>query len=61
MFQLGDKYWEDYAGPLYDFILRRQTGNGSFQRGSVADVSYATALAILALSPSYRQLPIYQR
>jgi hypothetical protein len=61
MFQLGDKYWEDYAGPLYDFILRRQAGNGSFQRGSVADVSYATALAILALSPSYRQLPIYQR
>ena len=61
MFQLGGEYWEDYAGPLYDFILKRQTGNGSFQRGSSADTSYATAMAILALSPSYRQLPIYQR
>jgi prenyltransferase beta subunit len=61
MFQLGGKYWDQYAPKLYDFLLARQNADGSFQKDESAGPAYATAMGILSLSPSFRQLPIYQR
>lgn len=60
MFQLGGEHWEKYAPILYDFALKRQQPNGSFAATGPGP-AYSTAMAVLALSPSYRQLPIYQR
>ena len=65
MFQLGDKYWETYATHMYEMMLKFQKDDGSWpqgggQEGACGSV-YSTAMAALALSVSYRQLPIYQR
>jgi len=63
MFQLGGPEWEAFAPPLYDTVLKMQSGNGSWPSpgGHESDVCYCTSMAILTLSVSYRQLPIYQR
>ncbi|MDA0322353.1 MAG: terpene cyclase/mutase family protein [Verrucomicrobia bacterium] len=60
MFQLGGEHWEKYAPLLYDYTLKRQHPDGSFAPTGPGP-AYSTAMAVLALSPSYRQLPIYQR
>jgi hypothetical protein len=60
MFQLGGDRWEKYAAKLYDTMLGRQREDGAFPAAE-SDEAYATAMAVLALSPAYRQLPIYQR
>ena len=59
MFQLGGKYWETFAPAMYDDLLRKQKPNGSWStnQGEI----YPTAMYMLALTVSYRQLPIYQR
>ncbi len=59
MFQLGGKYWETFAPAMYDDLLRKQKPNGAWStnQGEV----YPTAMYVLALTVSYRQLPIYQR
>ena len=64
MFQLGGKYWEQFAPHMYDNLLTSQRNDGSW--GYPADKSrfsdtYPTALAVLTLTVSARQLPIYQR
>ncbi len=59
MFQLGGKYWEEFAPPMYEHLFRKQKPNGSWKTG-YGDV-YPTAMYVLALTVSYRQLPIYQR
>lgn len=61
MFQLGGKHWEQYAPKLYDFLLARQNADGSFKPDGNAGSAYATAMGLLSLSPSFRQMPIYQR
>ena len=63
MFQLGGPEWEAFAPRLYDSILRIQGKDGAWQprSGYAPNAQYATGMAILALSVSYRQLPIYQR
>ncbi|MDA0578740.1 MAG: terpene cyclase/mutase family protein [Verrucomicrobia bacterium] len=62
MFQLGGEQWEQFAPRIYDAILTRQKPDGAWQGdGQEGDPGYATAMAVLALSVSYRQLPIYQR
>ena len=60
MFQLGGEHWEKYAPTLYDYIFKQQNTDGSFVPTG-GGPAYSTAMALLALSPSYRQLPIYQR
>jgi hypothetical protein len=63
MFQLGDKYWSQFAPRMYDAILDEQNEDGSWgenQPGSYSN-TYKTALAILTLTVAARQLPIYQR
>lgn len=61
MFQLGGQYWQDYAPKLYEAVLARQAPDGSFQRDSDSGQAYATSMAILSLTPTFRQLPVYQR
>jgi hypothetical protein len=65
MFQLGDKYWEGWAQRMYDIMLASQQKDGSWPLGggteNTAGPCYSTAMTVLALSVSYRQLPIYQR
>jgi len=62
MFQLGDDYWEDYAVKMYELMLKNQKADGHWDgTDQAAGESYGTAMAVLAMSVSYRQLPIYQR
>jgi len=68
MFQLGGKEWESFAPILYDTVLKLQAADGSWPMAPGASGSenapgpcYRTAMAVLALSVAYRQLPIYQR
>lgn len=65
MFQLGGTYWENYGKFLYDMMLPKQNPDGSWQMGGSSEagagVCYSTAMSVLAMSVSFRQLPIYQR
>lgn len=63
-FQLGGEYWWEFYPPLMDALVHRQRPNGSWDR-EIRDAqygyTYSTALAVLALTPPYQILPIYQR
>jgi hypothetical protein len=54
-FQLGGKYWDTWAAGMYENALQHQQ-----QSGSWGD-PYKTTMTVLALTVSYRQLPVYQR
>lgn len=58
-FQLGGKYWQNYADWMYNHYLPQQKANGSWQ-SSYGHV-YGTAMMVLSFTVPYRQLPIYQR
>jgi len=65
MFQLGGKYWERFYPDLQKVLLTNQQRDGSWDRearhdGQFGNV-YTTALTVLALTPPYQLLPIYQR
>jgi hypothetical protein len=64
--QLGGKYWKGIYEPLADTLLGSQTANGSWPPESQKKIAafgnaYTTALAVLALTPPYQLLPVYQR
>ena len=65
MHQLGEQEWETFAPAFYRDLLALQQADGAWRDMGAAEASagpeYRTAMAILALSVSYRQLPIYQR
>ena len=65
MFQLGGSYWERWAEHLYKMMLKYQKPDGSWPASggheAKAGICYATAMSVLSISVSYRQLPIYQR
>ncbi len=65
MFQLGGTYWEQFAPYMYELLLKVQRKDGSWPQASGGEGAggpcYATAMSVLALAVSYRQLPIYQR
>jgi len=46
-------------------LLKMQERDGSWSEGrgneARAGACYSTSMAVLALTPAYRQLPIYQR
>ena len=61
MFQLGGKYWEKWAAKMYIIMLKDQSIDGSWTKHGSHGPSYSTAMGVLAMTVSYRQLPIYQR
>jgi len=65
MFQLGGNYWQRWAACMYEVMVGSQQADGSWPAGQSAEAPagacYSTAMGALALSVSYRQLPIYQR
>jgi len=60
MFQLGGKYWEQYATWMYENYLPKQKDDGSWESKKAGNV-YGTSMMVLAFTVPYRQLPIYQR
>jgi hypothetical protein len=65
MYQLGGEYWQRFAAHMYAMMLKFQQPDGSWPVGAShearAGPCYSTAMAVLAMSVSYCQLPIYQR
>ncbi|MEO0416815.1 MAG: hypothetical protein AAF226_17890 [Verrucomicrobiota bacterium] len=59
MFQLGGKYWEQYADWMYAEYLNKQSSDGSWNKSHGR--AYSTAMMVLSFTVPYRQLPIYQR
>lgn len=60
MFQIGGRYWSEYAGWMYDTYLKKQDADGSWDSREAGRI-YGTAMMALAFTVPYRQLPIYQR
>ena len=64
-FQLGGRYWTGAYPTLAKTLVENQNRDGSWDEESPPDniygKSYSTALAVLALSPPYQLLPIFQR
>lgn len=60
MFQLGGRYWEQYADWMYSEYLPKQQSNGSWSNGRNGG-TYGTSMMVLSFTVPYRQLPIYQR
>lgn len=66
MFQLGGKYWREFYPPLARTLVANQRRDGSWDRDchdydQQFGQTYSTAMAVLALSPPYQSLPIFQR
>lgn len=66
MFQLGGEYWEQFYPRLVRSLTRFQRDDGSWDieqniNGNAFGNCYTTALCVLALTPPYQLLPIYQR
>ena len=66
MFQLGGDYWKRYFPELSQTLVANQRKDGAWDRendhnGDYFGQTYTTSLAILALTPAYQLLPIYQR
>ncbi len=69
MAQLGGRYWEQFFPPLVDVLLNSQARDGSWPpevdsgggNEAIFGNDYTTALAVLALTPPYQLLPVYQR
>jgi len=66
VFQLGDEYWFQFYPKLLDILVKNQNSDGSWDSEKNGNDNkygsyYSTALAVLALTPPYQILPIYQR
>ena len=65
MYHMGGKYWREYYPTLTTTIVNAQQDDGSWSLRSGLDVqygtSYMTALSVLALTPPYQMLPVFQR
>ncbi len=59
-FQIGGRYWGEYAPWMYDTYLKKQQSDGSWDSREAGRI-YGTAMMVLAFTVPYRQLPIYQR
>jgi hypothetical protein len=62
---LGGHYWKSFFPPLVRTLVANQTSNGSWMPETGEDAmfggAYTTALGVLALTPPFQLLPIYQR
>jgi hypothetical protein len=65
MFQIGGDYWKKFYPQLARTLVSAQGGDGAWRPRSGGDVQYGepymTALSILALSPPFQMLPIFQK
>jgi len=66
MYQLGGDYWFNFYPKLLDVYVENQNQDGSWDAESNNNddkygALYSTALGVLALTPPYQILPIYQR
>jgi hypothetical protein len=66
MFQLGGDYWHRFFPPLLTTLAEAQHADGSWDPEWADDDSkfgslLSTSFAVLALSPPYQMLPVYQR
>lgn len=65
MFQMGGEYWSQFYPQLVQTLLKSQRDNGSWATASPREspfgAAYMTALSVLALTPPYQMLPIFQR
>ncbi len=66
MFQLGGEYWSEFYPPLLKTLAENQRADGSWDRERSSRSArfgnaYSSALSILALTPPYQLLPIFQR
>lgn len=60
MFQLGGRFWAQYADWMYNEYIPKQQSNGSWSNGRNGG-TYGTSMMVLSFTVPYRQLPIYQR
>lgn len=65
MFQLGGAYWSEFYPTLLHTIAGNQRPDGSWDSDNGNDTmfgnTYSSAMAILALTPPYQLLPVFQR
>ncbi|WP_246146788.1 prenyltransferase/squalene oxidase repeat-containing protein [Rubripirellula lacrimiformis] len=65
MAQAGGDTWNQIFPQIAANLLEEQTAEGSWPSGSANEKrfgsAYSTSLAVLALTPAYQLLPIYQR
>lgn len=62
--QIGGRTWEQFYPRLVDTFLSHQNSDGSWQpEGKRPELgrTYTSAMTVLALTPPYQLLPIYQR
>jgi hypothetical protein len=64
--QLGGRYWQGIFPSIVNTLLGSQNPDGSWppesrQNDGMFGNCYTTALAVLALTPPYQLLPVYQR
>ena len=59
-FQIGGRYWSEYADWMYETYLKKQSEDGSWNSREAGRI-YGTCMMVLAFTVPYRQLPIYQR
>ena len=57
------KHWEQFAPRLYRHLVKPQDGDGKWRAYGTHHYGplYSTSMYTLALTVTYRQLPIYQR
>lgn len=65
MAQVGGDTWKEIFPQIARNLINEQTEDGSWPVGSGTErnfgSTYSTSLAVLALTPAYQLLPIYQR
>ena len=65
MFHMGGEYWSQFYPRLVKTLLKAQRADGSWlmPQGEESQYgqAYVTALSVLALTPPYQMLPIFQR
>jgi hypothetical protein len=65
MFQMGGKNWDQFFPVLLDNLVNNQLPDGAWEYEINGDPMfgrpYTTALAVLAITPPYQMLPVFQR
>jgi len=64
--QLGGAYWQRIFPPLAEVLSTIQLADGSFppeprMGDAMFGQCYSTSMAVLAMTPAYQLLPVYQR